>query len=144
MLFFKGNDESDELVEPKNGKRVMGIGAMSGLVVSLTGLGGGVVMVPMFRLLMKLPMRRATGLSLSIIPILTTLPLLGYLLAQKPAAQFVHTGYLAWGYCLPMMLGVVFFSPLGVKTAGKLSQQWLRGIFAVLSTSILIKTLTAL
>lgn len=141
MLFFKGKDESVNVQEQKNSNREIGIGAASGLVVSLTGLGGGVVMVPMFRMLMKLPMRKSTGLSLSIIPILTTLPLLGYVTGNAPSIASAHTGYLAWGYSIPMMAGVVIFSPLGVKTAQKVPQEWLRGIFALLSTSIFIKTI---
>ena len=118
------------------------VGLLAGSVVALSGLGGGVIMVPLFRMVLKMPMRQATALSLSIIPILGTAPLIGYLLAQNATAlPFLHTGYIAWPYALPMAAGVAIFATLGMKAAKRISETTLRIIFAILSSIVIVKTL---
>ncbi len=45
----------------------LGIGVLSGVVAALCGVGGGVVMVPAFLLLLDMPQRQAVATSLAII-----------------------------------------------------------------------------
>jgi uncharacterized membrane protein YfcA len=111
-------------------------------VVSLSGLGGGIIMVPLFRMLLKKPMHQATSLSLSIVPILSISSLLQYTISQPiQPINPLQTGYLLWIILIPMMAGVMFFSSFGQKTAPRVPVLWLRVIFAVLSSIILVKTL---
>lgn len=118
------------------------VGIIAGCVVSLSGLGGGIIMVPLFRMLLKKPMHRATALSLSIVPILAIASLLQYgLNAPSDTINPFQWGYLLGILLLPMLLGVMFFSSFGQKTAPRVPVLWLRVIFAVLSSIILIKTL---
>lgn len=118
------------------------VGILAGCVVSLSGLGGGIIMVPLFRMLLKKPMHQATSLSLSIVPILSITSLLQYAIngPLHPINAF-QQGYLLGILLLPMMLGVMFFSSFGQKTAPRVPVLWLRVIFAVLSSIILVKTL---
>ena len=118
------------------------VGILAGCVVSLSGLGGGIIMVPLFRMLLKKPMHQATSLSLSIVPILSITSLLQYAIngPLHPINTF-QQGYLLGLLLLPMMLGVMFFSSFGQKTAPRVPVLWLRVIFAVLSSIILVKTL---
>jgi uncharacterized membrane protein YfcA len=118
------------------------VGILAGCVVSLSGLGGGIIMVPLFRMLLKKPMHQATSLSLSIVPILSITSLLQYAIngPLHPSNAF-QQGYLLGILLLPMMLGVMFFSSFGQKTAPRVPVLWLRVIFAVLSSIILVKTL---
>ncbi|MBS3913215.1 MAG: sulfite exporter TauE/SafE family protein [Bacteroidetes bacterium] len=117
------------------------VSMLAGSVVALSGLGGGVIMVPMFRMFLKMPMRSATALSLSIIPILSIAPLANYLsTVPHETAKVAHTGYISWPYALPIAIGVAIFAGIGLKTAKKIPVFYLRIIFAALSTSILIKT----
>lgn len=118
------------------------VSLLAGSVVALSGLGGGVIMVPLFRMLLKMPMRKATALSLSIIPLLSMAPLLSYL--SSPAIQSippVHSGYIVWPYALPIAAAVAIFAILGQKTASLVSEKILRIIFASLSAIVLITTL---
>ena len=118
------------------------VGIIAGCVVSLSGLGGGIIMVPLFRMLLKKPMHQATALSLSIVPILAIASLLQYgLNAPSDTINPFQWGYLLGILLLPMLLGVMFFSSFGQKTAPRVPVLWLRVIFAVLSSIILIKTL---
>lgn len=120
----------------------MFVGVAAGCVVSLSGLGGGIIMVPLFRMILKKPMHQATALSLSIVPILSITSLLQYAISG-PTQTINHfqCGYLLGILLLPMVIGVLFFSSFGQKTAPRVPVVWLRVIFAVLSSIILIKTL---
>lgn len=120
----------------------LSVAVLAGLVVALSGLGGGIVMVPMFRMLLRIPMRQATALSLSIIPLLSLAPLISYISSSVPFdMELTHTGYIVWPYFLLMAPGVMLFAPLGLKTSKKLPVLTLRIIFAALSIFVLVKTL---
>jgi len=91
---------------------------LAGTVVALSGLGGGVITVPLFRMMLKMPMRQATGLSLSIIPLLSVAPLVSYI--SSNTAESIppfHSGYVVWPYALPIACAVAVFAILGQKTA---------------------------
>ncbi len=123
------------------------VGILAGAVVSLSGLGGGIIMVPLFRMILKLNIRESTALSLSVVPILSFLPLLSYIanpnftILQVSNSNIFQTGYITWPYFLPMALGVIIFSSLGQKIAPKTPSIFIRVIFALLSSIILIKSI---
>lgn len=148
MIFGKKKEENHSPIKPEREFFIqISVGLFAGVVVSLSGLGGGIVMVPLFRWLLKKPIHEATSLSLSIIPLISIIPILQYLTAPNVPQltqyghQFPQFGFLVWPYFVPMALGVIFFSSFGQKTAPKVSVFWLRVIFAFLSTIILAKTL---
>ena len=45
----------------------LGIGAVSGLVAALAGVGGGVIMVPLFTAILGMPQKQAVATSLAAI-----------------------------------------------------------------------------
>lgn len=141
MIFGKKKDPEATIPQEKPLSAVL-VGIFAGAVVALSGLGGGVIMVPLFRMVLKMPMRQATALSLSIIPALGFAPLTGYMLAPGATQlPFLHTGYVAWPYALPMAAGVVVFATVGMKAAKHISETTLRIIFAILSSIVIVKTL---
>ena len=148
MIFGKKNEPSNthELSESNVLIQIF-VGLFAGIVVSLSGLGGGIVMVPLFRWLLKKPHPEATSLSLSIVPIIAIVPIIQYLIAPNVPQltqygyHFPQSGFMVWPYFVPMAIGVIFFSSFGQKTAPKVSVLWLRVIFALLSTIILVKTI---
>lgn len=145
MLFGKKAAKNDLSEDSPNitsltAKRV-GVGLLAGLVVALSGLGGGVIMVPLFRMLLKIPLKKATLLSLSIIPLLSLFPLFNYAFANIPySLTQAHTGYIVWPIALPMAAGVFIFSRLGMKIGQKMPVSWLRTIFATITLFVVIKT----
>jgi uncharacterized membrane protein YfcA len=148
MIFGKKNEPSNtHALSNSNVLIRIFVGLFAGIVVSLSGLGGGIVMVPLFRWLLKKPIHEATSLSLSIIPLISIIPIVQYLTAPNVPQltqygyQFPQFGFLVWPYFVPMAIGVIFFSSFGQKTAPKVSVFWLRVIFALLSTIILVKTI---
>lgn len=148
MIFGK-NREDGETNSSENNRISMRVivGVLAGTVVSLSGLGGGIIMVPLFRMILKMPLRKATALSLSIVPLLSIFPIIQYAIgSEAPILLEVHgpivqSGYMTWNYYLPMAIGVIIFSSFGQKTAQKTPVILIRTIFALLSAFILIKTL---
>jgi uncharacterized membrane protein YfcA len=147
MLFGKQNNEvKQEVINQEILIKII-LGILAGTTVALSGLGGGIIMVPLIRYLLKKPIHESTSLSLSIVPILSLVPLIQNMTAKnvpnliQNGYDFPQSGYIIWPYFIPIAIGVIFFSSFGQKTAQKVPVLWLRVIFAVLSTLILIKTL---
>ena len=153
MLFKKEDDSSPVNTENTSTLARLLVGLFAGIVVSLSGLGGGIVMVPLFRMILKLPVKKATALSLSVVPLLSIFPIIQYLcISDAPmlsnailptlnTMKLFQTQYLVGLFYIPMALGVVVFSSFGQKTALKTPTPIIRFIFALLSGIILIKTL---
>ncbi len=150
-MLLKGDSKNEEIspikTEKNNAFSKIFVGILAGIVVSLSGLGGGIIMVPLFRMLLNFKIREATALSLSVVPLLSLLPLISYLtnssytVLKLNGQQIFQTGYIAWPYFLPMALGVIIFSSLGQKIASKTPSIFIRVIFAMLSSIILIKSI---
>lgn len=107
-------------------------GGLAGIVTALSGLGGGVVMVPVFNQWLKISLRQSISLSTSVIPFFALANMLWYLLqtpATYPAAGPAHWGYIIPGMALPMIAGVLVGAPQGVKLGQRLPQQTLRLLF---------------
>jgi uncharacterized membrane protein YfcA len=143
MLFGKKEEsEGRVLVTPIASWQNAGVGLIAGSVVALSGLGGGVVMVPLFRMLLRYDLKKATSVSLGCIPLLARPALIQYMASEAPCLkEMPQFNYLVWPYALPMTAGVLIFSSVGVKAARTLSTATLRSIFAALNTLIIIKTL---
>lgn len=143
MIFGKSDKKLPVLVESKKTTALqILVSLLAGTVVALSGLGGGVIMVPLFRMILKMPMRKATALSLSIIPLLSIAPLFSYLTSKTPIPMsHPHTGYLVWFYALPIAAAVMLFANLGQRSAKYIPVYVLRIIFAVLSLTVFIKTI---
>jgi len=120
-----------EKVQLPSLKSFVPAGLLAGVVTAITGLGGGVVMVPYFNKFLKLPMKFSTGLSLSVIPIIAA-PLLGYYMLSVPGKEVfpgAQTGFIMWTAVLPIIVAAGLASPLGVKVANKISSENLLRIF---------------
>lgn len=137
------------------------IGLLAGITVSLSGLGGGMIMVPLFRMVLKSPMKEATALSLSIVPMLAAASLFSYVFSQplQPLqglfSELTKTvtitqitfpfpnqvGYLFLPMILPMIIATSITTSFAQKNAKYVPVVWLRIIFALLSASIFFKTI---
>lgn len=143
MLYGQSKEKatSEQLNMPPMQKFIPA-GLFAGVVTSLTGLGGGVVMVPYFNKILKLPIKFSTGLSLSVIPLIA-LPLLVFYTFNQPVLriQELQTGYIVWMIVLPIIIAAIIAAPFGVKFAQKLSSKTLTRIFLAFILLTLAKTL---
>jgi uncharacterized protein len=93
-----------------------GIGLVAGFVSGLLGVGGGIVMVPAFTLLLGLPLKRALGTSLVTIAAIVV------------PGTFVHwrLGHIDWAIFAVLTIGVVPGARLGARLALGASERTLR------------------
>jgi len=142
MFFDKQKSEIENSNFPSPVK--MGItGFFTGIVTSISGLGGGIVMVPVFTNLLKINIKKATSISTGVIPILAIANVLLYIFAKN--IQQVHnlqTGYVIYPLVLPLILGVFVAAPMGVQAAKTMKPFTLKIIFAsVISIIMIVKVL---
>ena len=101
---------------------MLGIGLLSGCISALTGLGGGVVMVPLLSERLNMPIRKATSISLGAIVIMASGSVSWYALQTNTAIL----GPWQWGIIslpavLPMGLGVLVSAPWGVHLGNRVT-----------------------
>lgn len=128
----KGSPESEKVQLPPL-KNFVPAGLIAGLITAMTGLGGGVILIPYFNKVLKLPIKFSTGLSLTVIPIIA-LPLLLFYMFNKPEMELfkgLQTGHILWPTVVPMIVAAALASPYGIKTAHKMSSNTLLIIFLI-------------
>ncbi len=124
-------------------KKFLPAGFMAGIISSVTGLGGGVVLVPYFNRALRLPIKFSTGLSLTVIPIIA-LPMLLFYMFSNPLSDLYpgwQTGHILWPAVIPLILSAAIASPFGVKAAHALNSYTLFKIYLVFIIINIVKVL---
>ena len=141
LLFFKkaGNEKEIENIK---GYKFLIVGAFTGIISGLTGVGGGVIMVPAFSSVLKVPLKIAIGLSTGAIFIfaLTNFLQYGFMQPEQVLSKY-QLGFIRFDIIIYPILAVLFFAPLGVFGAQKLKSKSLKWIFILLLVVIIIKTI---
>lgn len=115
-------------------------GMFAGIVTAMSGLGGGVVLTPMFTDIFKHDIRKASSISNGIIPLFAIA--VGIYNLYGSAAQKImdwQIGYIIFPIVLPMILATFFFAPLGVKLSQKTKPQLIRTVFISFVSIVFIK-----
>lgn len=109
-------------------------GFFSGVISAFSGLGGGIILIPVLSGMMRLNIIKAASISLGIMPLYTMAMAIFYAFAYTgPPMEFPwNLGYLILPLAIPLALGVVIFAPIGVKLAHRLSKPVLKFIFGIL------------
>jgi uncharacterized membrane protein YfcA len=138
MLLKK--DPTAETVVNRQNTRLLWVGAFSGIVSAMSGLGGGVVMVPLLVDALKYPVKRASSISLGAIAIMAMSTVSFYSL-QQPAWQASNWqwGWLSLPAVLPMAAGVWLAAPWGVRLAHQLSPKWLKLFFLLFFIVVILQ-----
>ena len=104
------------------------VGAVAGFVSGLLGVGGGIVMVPAFTVMIGMPLRRALGTSLVVIAVLAI------------PGTLVHwgLGHIDWAIVLALGIGVVPGARLGARVALGVRERTLRGLVGAFLLAIAI------
>lgn len=117
-----------------------GIGTAAGAVASAVGVGGGVVLVPAYAHLLRLPMRVAVGTSSATIVLISLVGVATYALAGT-APTSTALGYVDVGRALLLSVPAVATARLGVATAHRIDTRALRLSFAVLAVLVAVRLL---
>ncbi len=130
-----------------NNKRIisfLGLGTLTGSVTSLSGVGGGLVIIPFLTDILKISIKKASSISIGVIMLLASSVSFSYLSVgdshQITKVLPLQVGYISFSLVLPILGGIFLTSSFGVKTAQKTSPQKLRIIFGVVVTLLCIKT----
>lgn len=109
------------------------IGISAGLLSGLVGVGGGVIMVPMFIMLLGLSQHESQGLSLAVmLPPVTSIAVYNYYKAG---------GSVDWKLAIIVSLFFLVGGYVGSKFALQIDQKMLRKIFGGLLLVVAIKFL---
>jgi uncharacterized membrane protein YfcA len=113
-------------------------GLVSGAVTALSGLGGGVVMIPALNGLMKFPIRKTIAVSLGVIG-MVSLGLTGYnlLIESYEVAQFQWAvGFIVFPMVIPVIIGVMLAVNWGVTLAQRIPAFWIKVLFVMAAGGI--------
>ena len=138
MVFFSGKTTITETTPPAWKLGLTGF--FTGIITSMSGLGGGVVMIPFFTNLLQMDIRKATSISAGVI-ILFALPVsISYLQASAPILNSYipwQTGYIIYPLILPLIVGVMLLAPYGVRVNQRTAPRTLGIIFGIFASIIL-------
>lgn len=117
-------------------------GTTAGVVASAAGVGGGIVLVPAYDAVLRLPIRRAVGTSSATIVLISAIGVLNYM-AVTPAAPLPATavGYVDVVRSLVLVAPAVVTARLGVGVAHRIDTRILRWCFAALAFAVALRLL---
>lgn len=120
--------------------KLVTIGLSSGLVASLSGLGGGIIIIPALNGFIRLNIKVAKTISLGVIMI-TSLAMVIYNSFEVPRMTYevFHIGYIVPQVSLPIIGGAVSAATFGVIVGRRVKAEVISYIFAVFIFIIIIK-----
>lgn len=119
------------------------VGAAGGTISALSGLGGGVIIIPILNTLMKVDIKKASSISLGVISIMSVFMTL-FNLFEEPRIKFDNAytyGYIIFPVAICLSIGVIIGSPLGVKLSQKISSTKISYIYASFLCIVILKKL---
>ena len=136
-----GQQEASLVMDDLPAKHYALSGFLSGALSAASGFGGGIVLIPVLSGFMRLNIRLAASVSLGIMPFYTLAMSLFYGLRHGDASLAIPGmfGYLLLPMVLPLVFGVILFTPVGVWLAQKLPGHVLQMIFATVIVLVSIQ-----
>ncbi len=115
-------------------------GGTAGMVAALTGLGGGIIIIPFLSEGLKMEVKKAKTISLGVISI-TSLSMVIYNLFQQPMLpiDIAHTGYILFQVTIPLILGTLLSATMGVKLSRRISATTISYLFSIFVVIVILK-----
>jgi len=116
-------------------------GFSAGLIAAITGLGGGIILIPVMITLLKFPMKKVAGTSCGVIIFISIASSIGYIIngANIENMPKYSIGYVNLKAAIPLIIGSVSFAPVGAILNYKIKTEFLKKIFALFLMIIAIK-----
>jgi uncharacterized membrane protein YfcA len=92
---------------------LVALGLGSGFVAGLLGVGGGIILVPAFTVVLRMPVKETIATSLVAMALMSVASLFGHAVA----------GHIDWTYALPLAIGVIPGARLGSKVTVTVSER---------------------
>ena len=117
-------------------------GAVAGSVASAAGVGGGIVLVPAYNQLLRLPLKTATATSLATIILISLSGVAMYTLTGLGEATLsTAVGYVDFGHAVWLALPALVTARWGVKAAERANVRLIRFCFAALAVLVALRLL---
>jgi uncharacterized membrane protein YfcA len=117
-------------------------GLISGTIAAFSGIGGGVIIVPILTDIIKIPIKKATSISLGVISIMALFTSIYN--GTLSAASAGMGSLLIFSLAIPVALGSLIASPMGVQLANKLTPSQIRIILFLFLVVVILKMLIGL
>lgn len=133
-LFAETRKPKVEVMPPLRIPPLVGTGFLVGVVSSLTGVGGGVLSIPIMHSLLKFPLKKALGTSSATIVITALAAGAGYVFkgwGNSLLRGAGTLGYVDWLHALPLIAGSIPMAAVGAHVANKTKVTLLKRIFAL-------------
>ncbi len=115
-------------------------GLASGAVSALSGLGGGVVIIPILNSVFKMDIKKANSISLGVIGITSFSMMLSSMLeVPRLPFDFYNVGYVIFPVVLALSLGVVIACPFGVKAGSLLPSRMISYLFSFFLALVILR-----
>lgn len=144
---FRGKDQPvAEQRERKEPWKYVLTGSISGTVAAFSGIGGGIIIVPLLGNLVKTPIKKATSVSLGVITLMALLTSLFNTFFQRlPGTGSAEgLGLIFFSVAIPVALGSLCFSPVGVMASSRLKASHIRLIFVSFIMIVIVKMIYGL
>jgi hypothetical protein len=116
------------------------LGFITGFLGSFLGIGGGIVMIPVFILLFALSMNVIAGTSSAIIIFIGITSTLSYMWYGQ-VMQFVLQGFVWWSAAIPLAIGGIPCAALGAHLNAKTHSKILRRVFGAVLLLLALRIL---
>jgi uncharacterized protein len=144
MILSLRKNKTKKFKESLNIRIFPPLGFLMGTFSALSGLGGGVITVPILSDIYKLKIKKATSISLGVMPFMALTSSLIYAFLKSGKGPDASLGYIMPQIVLPLVAGVILCAPLGVKLAFALKEIIIRIIFIIVLSLIILKTILSL
>lgn len=129
-----------EGAEQTNKKYFSVVGFFTGFVTALSGLGGGIIMVPLFTDILKVDIKKAASISAGVVPLIALSVSASYLFSSPTAPiPLPHVGYIVYYLTLPMIAGTFVAVGYGIRFAHSLPSPVIKTIFALFALAVMSK-----
>lgn len=119
-------------------------GVFSGIVAGFTGLGGGTIIIPMLNLWQRIDIKKAKSISFGVI-FAIALWLTVYNLFFGGSLEVTgSTGLIIFPMMIPLIVGVLIGSPLGVIVSSKMSSRAVTLVFLLMVSIVTIQKIMEL
>jgi len=141
-------------------KKLTLAGLAGGALSALSGLGGGIIIIPILNTIMHIDIKKTNAISLGVITITSLMmtafnmletpppaPLPAEALAQAGQSLFTNhysVGYIIFPVALSLSLGAVVASPFGVTVSKKVSSKTIYIIFSFFLIVVIVKKMMEL
>lgn len=122
---------TDRLV---NWREAVPIGGGGGLIAALTGIGGGIVMVPIMNMIYRISFQKAVSISVGAIVIISLSGVMQLALANPAMAGLspYTLGYIDFGTAFALVAGAIAGAYTGTWAQTKVNLTILNGLFAAM------------